>query len=46
MSESLQTLEDELHALWLQAQEGDAACYARALTVISGYLRRFLNRRM
>jgi RNA polymerase sigma-70 factor (ECF subfamily) len=46
MSESLQTLEDELHALWRQAQQGDAACYARALTVISAYLRRFLNRRM
>ena len=46
MSESLQTIELELHALWLQAQEGDAACYARALKVISGYLRRFLNRRM
>jgi hypothetical protein len=25
MSESLQTIELELHALWLQAQEGDAA---------------------
>ena len=46
MSESLQTIELQLHALWLQAQEGDAACYARALTVISGYLRRYLNRRM
>jgi RNA polymerase sigma-70 factor (ECF subfamily) len=46
MSESLQTLEDDLHALWLQAQQGDAACYARALKIISGCLRRFLNRRM
>ena len=46
MSESLQTIELQLHALWLQAQEGDAASYARALKVISGYLRRYLNRRM
>ncbi len=46
MSESLQTNEVELHALWQQAQQGNAACYSRALKVISGYLRRFLNRRM
>lgn len=46
MSESLHTVEVELHALWQQAQTGDAASYARALTAISGCLRRFLNRRM
>lgn len=46
MSESLQTVEVELHALWQQAQTGDAAAYARALTAISACLRRFLNRRM
>lgn len=46
MSESLQTIEDELHALWLQAEHGDAVCYARALKAISEYLRRFLKRRM
>lgn len=46
MSESLQTIEDELHALWLLAEHGDAVCYARALKAISEYLRRFLKRRM
>jgi RNA polymerase sigma-70 factor (ECF subfamily) len=46
MSERLQAIEDELHALWLQALEGDAVCYARALTLISGHLRRFLKNRM
>lgn len=46
MSESLQTIEDELHALWLLAEQGDAVCYARALKAISEYLRRFLKRRM
>jgi len=46
MSESLRPLEDELHALWLQAQKGDAAMYARALTLISEVLRRFLKKRL
>ena len=46
MSERLQAIEDELHALWLQALEGDAVCYERALTLISGHLRRFLKNRM
>ncbi len=46
MSESLQAIEDELHAVWLQSLLGDAASYQRALTLMSGHVRRFLQKRM
>lgn len=46
MSESLQTIEAELHALWMQSLGGDSASYQRALTLMSGHLRRFLKYRM
>ena len=46
MSESLQTIEAELHAVWMQSLQGDAASYQRALTLMSGHLRRFLQKRM
>jgi len=46
MSESLSNIEAELHALWVQALQGDAASYQQALTSISGHVRRFLQKRM
>lgn len=46
MSESLQTIEVELHALWMQSLQGDTASYRHALTLMSGHLRRFLQKRM
>ena len=46
MSESLQTIETELHAVWMQSLLGDAASYQRALTLMSGHVRRFLQKRM
>jgi RNA polymerase sigma factor (sigma-70 family) len=46
MSESLQTTETELHTLWMQSLQGDAASYQRALTLISGHVRRFLKKRL
>ena len=46
MSESLQTQEAELHAAWLQSLQGDATSYKRALGLMSGHVRRFLQKRM
>lgn len=46
MSKSLHTVETQLHALWMQSLQGDSACYERALTVLSGYLRGFLRKRL
>lgn len=46
MSESLQTQEAELHAAWMQSLQGDHASYQRALGLMSGHVRRFLQKRM
>lgn len=46
MSQSLQTIEDELHAVWMQSLQGDAASYQHVLTLMSGHVRRFLQKRM
>ncbi len=46
MSESLSNIEAKLHAVWVQAQQGDAASYQQALTSMSGHIRRFLQKRM
>lgn len=46
MSESLQTHEAELHAAWMQSLQGNAASYRRALGLMSGHVRRFLQKRM
>jgi RNA polymerase sigma-70 factor, ECF subfamily len=46
MSESLHTLEAQLHTLWMQSVHGDSACYEQALTLLSTYLRRFLRKRL
>lgn len=46
MSESLQTHEAELHAAWMQSLQGDHASYQRALGLMSGHVRRFLQKRM
>ncbi|WP_300709987.1 sigma-70 family RNA polymerase sigma factor [Limnohabitans sp.] len=46
MSESLATLETQLHGLWMRSLNGDSACYERALTLLSGYLRGFLRNRL
>jgi RNA polymerase sigma-70 factor (ECF subfamily) len=46
MSESLATLEAQLHSLWMQSLDGDSACYERVLTLLSGYLRSFLRNRL
>ncbi|WP_090142801.1 sigma-70 family RNA polymerase sigma factor [Limnohabitans sp. DM1] len=46
MSERLHTIEAELHPLWMQSLQGDSACYARALTLLSHYLRSFLKKRL
>lgn len=39
-------MEAELHSLWMQALEGQASSYARALTLMGHYLRRFFRKRM
>ena len=46
MNESLHTLEAELHAAWMQSLQGDHASYPRALSLMSGPVRRFLKKRM
>lgn len=46
MSESLHTLEARLHALWVRSQQGDSACYERALTLLSAHVRGFLKKRL
>ena len=46
MSERLHTIEAELHPLWMQSLQGDSASYARALTLLSHYLRSFLRKRL
>ena len=46
MSESLATLEAQLHSLWMQSLNGDNASYSRALTLLSGHVRSFLKKRM
>ncbi|MFY7942435.1 MAG: sigma factor, partial [Burkholderiaceae bacterium] len=46
MSESLQKQEAELHAAWMQSLQGDQASYQRALGLMSGHVRRFLQKRM
>ena len=46
MSESLQTMEAELHALWMNSLQGNARSYQSALTLMSGHCRRFLQKRM
>ena len=46
MSESLHTVEAQLHALWMQSLQGDSACYERVLTLLSAYLRGFLRKRL
>mgnify|MGYP000588349336 CR=1 FL=1 len=42
----MQNIELELHALWMQAQTGDAASYTQLLRTLSVYLRNFLRRRL
>jgi RNA polymerase sigma-70 factor (ECF subfamily) len=46
MSESLQNIEAQLHSLWMQSLNGDSASYERALSLLSGYLRSFMRKRM
>lgn len=46
MSESLHTIEAQLHSLWMRSLNGDSTSYERALTLLSGYLRSFLNKRL
>jgi RNA polymerase sigma-70 factor, ECF subfamily len=46
MRESLPTIEAQLHSLWMQSLNGDNACYERALSLLSGYLRSFMRKRM
>ena len=46
MSESLHTVESQLHALWMQSLQGDRACYERVLTLLSTYVRGFLRKRL
>jgi len=46
MSESLHTIESQLHALWMRSLQGDSACYESALTLLGAYLRRFLRKRL
>jgi RNA polymerase sigma-70 factor (ECF subfamily) len=46
LSESLQTIEVELHALWMQSLKGNTSSYEQVLTRISGHLRSFLRKRM
>ena len=46
MSERLHSIEAELHPLWMQSLQGDSASYARALTLLSHYLRSFLRKRL
>lgn len=46
MSDQLHALETRLHALWMQAMNGDAAAYREVLRQLSLYLRGFLQRRM
>jgi RNA polymerase sigma-70 factor, ECF subfamily len=46
MRESLPTIEAQLHSLWMQSLNGDSASYARALSLLSGYLRSFMRKRM
>lgn len=46
MSESLQNLEAALHAAWMQSLQGDHASYQRALVLMSGHVRRLLQKRM
>lgn len=46
MRESLPTIENQLHSLWMQSRQGDSASYERALTLLSGYLRSFMRKRL
>jgi RNA polymerase sigma-70 factor (ECF subfamily) len=46
LSESLQNQEAELHAAWMTSLQGDHASYQRALGLMSGHVRRFLQKRM
>ena len=44
MEQSLVDIENSLHALWLQAMDGDSASYAQALTLLSTHLRRYMRK--
>lgn len=46
VSDVLNQLEVELHALWLRANAGDSAAYAQVLKRLGAHLRGFLKRRM
>jgi RNA polymerase sigma-70 factor, ECF subfamily len=46
LSEQLQKNETELHTAWMQSLQGDQASYQRALNLMSGHVRRFLQKRM
>lgn len=46
MSNSLPTIEAELHAVWMRSLHGDSTSYQRALTLMCGHVRRFLQNRM
>ncbi len=46
MDQSLQAVEQQLHALWVRAQAGDGASYEQALTLLSQYLRSFMRKRL
>ena len=46
MRDSLDTIETQLHDLWTRSVQGDSGCYERALTLMSGYVRHFLKKRM
>ena len=46
MSDDLNPLEVELHALWMRANAGDSAAYAQVLKRLGAHLRGFLKRRM
>lgn len=46
MRESLQAIETQLHALWMQSLQGDSTSYERVLSLLARSLRSYMRKRL